>query len=141
MRAASGSGCAPAGRSSRRRKARISSASRADYAAAAVAALTGGAKANHTYELAGDDAYTLTDLAAEVSRQTGKTLPYHDLPEVAYADVLRKAGVPEPYASGLASWGVGASQGALFDDGRQLSALIGRPTTPMRNAVRDALRS
>jgi NAD(P)H dehydrogenase (quinone) len=120
---------------------RISSASRADYAAAAVVALTGGAKVNHTYELAGDESYTLTDLAAEVSRQAGKNLPYHDLPEGAYAHVLRKAGVPEPYASGLASWGVGASQGALFDDGRQLSALIGRPTTPMRDAVRDALRS
>lgn len=120
---------------------RISSAARADYAAAAVVALTGGAKTNHTYELAGDTSYTLAELAAEISRQTGKNIPYHNLPEAAYADVLRGAGVPEPYASGLASWGTGASQGALFDEGHQLSALIGRPTTPLREAVRAALQT
>ena len=38
---------------------RIASAARADYAAAAAVALTGGAKPGQTYELAGDQAYTL----------------------------------------------------------------------------------
>ncbi len=120
---------------------RIASAARADYAAAAVAALTGAAKVGHTYELAGDTAYTLADLAAEISRQTGKSIPYVNLPESAYADILLKAGLPRPYAHGIASWDVGASQGALYDDGHQLSSLIGRPTTPMAESVREALRS
>lgn len=120
---------------------RISSAARADYAAAAVAALTGKAAPGHTYELAGDTAYTLTDLAAEISRQTGKTIPYHNLPEADYRAILLKIGLPEFLAAGLASWDVDASRGALFDDGRQLSQLIGRPTTPLAESVKQALKT
>ncbi len=120
---------------------RISSAARADYAAAAAVALTGGAKLNHTYELAGDTAYTLTEFTAELSRQSGKNIPYVNLPEAEYAGMLLKAGLPPPLAHGLASWDVSASQGALFDDHRELSKLIGRPTTPVREAIRQALKN
>lgn len=118
---------------------RISWAARADYAAAAAAALTGHAQAGQTYELAGDTAYTLADLAAEISRQTGKTIPYQDLPEPAFRDILLKAGLPEPLAAGLAAWDVDASRGALLDESRTLSRFIGRPTTPLAESVRQAL--
>lgn len=118
---------------------RISSATRADFAEAAVAVLTGEGHAGKVYELAGDDAHTLADLAAEVSKQTGRTIPYNSLPEADYAAVLASVGLPEPIARAIASWDVGASQGALFDDGRQLSQLIGRPTTPLADAVAAAL--
>ena len=84
-----------------------------------------------TYELAGDEAYSLSDLAAEISRQTGRTIPYKNLPEADYTAALIGLGLPEPLAQAYAGYDVGASQGALFDDGRQLSALIGRPTTPL----------
>lgn len=120
---------------------RISSAARADYAAAAVVALTGGAKLNHTYELAGDDAYTLAEFAAELSRQSGKQIPYVNLPESEYAKILLQAGLPPPLAHGLASWDVGVSQGAVFDGDRQLSRLIGRATTPVRSAIAAALKA
>ena len=119
---------------------RISSATRADYAEAAAAVLTSQGHAGKTYELAGDEAYTLADLAAEISRQTGKTIPYRNLPEVEYARALVGFGLPENAAKAYASFDTGASIGALFDDGRQLSALIGRPTTPLKAAVADALR-
>ena len=119
-------------------KGRISSATRADYADAAVAVLTGEGHDGKTYELAGDEAYTLADLAAEISRQAGKEIPYRDLPEADYAAALKGAGLPEGLAAALASFDVGASQGALFDDGRQLSKLIGRPT-PIGASVREAL--
>jgi NAD(P)H dehydrogenase (quinone) len=119
---------------------RISSATRADYAEAAAAALTGAGHDGKTYELAGDDSYTLADLAAELSRQTGKTIPYRDLPEAEYAAALIGFGVPETMARAIAGWDVAASHGALFDDSRGLSALIGRPTTPLSAAVADALR-
>lgn len=118
---------------------RIASAARADYAAAAVAALTGAARVGRTYELAGDSAYTLAELAAEVSRQTGKNIPYQNLPEADYRAILLKIGLPAGLAAGLASWDVSASHGALFDDGRQLSKLIGRPTTPLAESVRQSL--
>jgi NAD(P)H dehydrogenase (quinone) len=118
---------------------RISSAARADYAAAAVAVLTAGDHAGKTYELAGDSAYTLADLAAEISAQTGKTIPYQNLPQDEYAKILVSVGLPEGFAAALASFDVDASQGALFHDGKDLSTLIGRPTTPLSTAVSAAL--
>ena len=119
---------------------RISSAARADYAKAAVAVVTSGGHEGKTYELAGDQAWTLADLAAEISRQTGRTIPYKDLPEAEYRAVLKSVGVPGGMAHAIAEWDVAASQGALFDDTRQLSALIGQPTTPLAEVVAAALK-
>ena len=119
----------------------IASAARADYAEAAAKALTGAAQVGRTYELAGDHAYTLADLAAELSRQTGKAIPYVNIPEADYSAALSAAGLPGWLAAGLASWDTAASRGALFDDSHQLSALLGHPTTPLSDAVSLALRS
>jgi NAD(P)H dehydrogenase (quinone) len=118
---------------------KISSATRADYADAAVAVLADDRHVGTTYELAGDEAYTLSELAAEVSRQTGRSIPYRNLPESEFAAVLAGLGLPQSLAGAIAAWDVGAAQGALFDDSRQLSALIGRPTTPLAAAVAAAL--
>jgi NAD(P)H dehydrogenase (quinone) len=121
--------------------AKISSAARADYAEAAVAVLTGEGHKGKTYELAGDKAYTLSDLAAEISRQTGKTIPYKNLSEAEYAAALSGFGLPAPIAQAYASFDTGAAQGALFEDGYQLSKLIGHPTTSMATSVADALKA
>lgn len=118
---------------------RISSAARADYAEAAATVLTSAGHEGKTYELAGDEAYTLTDLAAEISRQSGKAIPYKNLSEADYAAVLAGLGLPVGVAQAIAGWDVGASKGALFDDGRQLSRLIGRPSTPLSTMVAGAL--
>ena len=124
-------GCAGAGK--------ISSASRADYASAAAAVLTQEDQAGNIYELAGDSAYTLAELAAEISVQTGKDIGYVDLPETDFADALLKAGLPAPLASLLANSDTGASQGGLYDDSQTLSKLIGRPTTTIAESVKEAL--
>lgn len=119
---------------------RISSAARADYAAAAVAVLTASTdQAGNVYELAGDSAYTLYDLAAEITHQAGQTVAYKDLPEADYKAALLQAGLPEFVAQLLADSDAAAAQGALFDDGGQLQKLIGRPTTPLAESVRAAL--
>ena len=119
---------------------RISSAARADYAEAAAVALTAPAQAGKVYELAGDDSYTLTEFAAELSRQSGKPVPYVNLPEADYKAALLGAGLPEPIANLLADSDVGASKGGLFDDQHQLSALIGRPTTSLAALMPAALK-
>lgn len=118
---------------------KIASAARADFADAAVAVLTSQGHDGKIYELAGDDAYTLADLAAEVSRQAGKTIGYKNLSESDYAAALAGFGLPKEIAAAIASWDVDASKGALFDDGKQLSALIGRPTTPISASVKAVL--
>ena len=120
---------------------RIASAARADYAAAAAAVLTRDGQAGRVYELAGDSSYTLGEFAAELARQAGKAVVYNDLPQADYDAALRGFGLPAPVASLLADSDAAASHGALFDDGRQLSALIGRPTTTLAASIAAALKS
>ena len=119
---------------------RIASAARADYAAAAAAVLTSADQAGKVYELAGDEAYTLSQLAAEITRQSGKTVAYQNLPQADFKAALLGAGLPDPIAELLSASDVGAAQGGLFDDGHQLSRLIGRPTTPLAASVTAALQ-
>ncbi len=119
---------------------KIASATRADYAEADVAVLTAANQAGKIYELAGDSAYTLGELAAEISRQSGKNIGYVNMPEADYKALLVKVGLPAPLANLLADSDTGASKGALFDDGHQLSKLIGRATTPLAKTVEAALK-
>lgn len=115
---------------------RISGAARADYAAAAAAVLTADeAQAGKVYELAGDASYSLADLAAETSKLAEKPVAYTDLPQADYAGALVQAGLPEGFAAILADSDVGAAKGALEENGKALSALIGRPTTPWQETL------
>jgi len=118
---------------------RIASATRADYAAAAAAVLTQPVAGHRVYELAGDSAYTLAELAAELNRQTGKAVRYQNLPQADFAAALVGAGLPQPVAQLLADSDAGAAQGGLFDDSRELGTLIGRPTTPLAAALKATL--
>jgi NAD(P)H dehydrogenase (quinone) len=119
---------------------RISAATRADYAAAAAAVLTAGGPAGTAYELGGDTPFTMAELAAEVSRQTGKQIAYQNLPADEYTKVLVNAGLPEPYAATLADSDLGIARGELFTDSGHLRTLIGRPSTPLADGVAVALK-
>jgi NAD(P)H dehydrogenase (quinone) len=119
--------------------ARISSATRQDYAEGIAALLAGDGHEGKIYELAGDHAWTMSDLAAEISRQAGRTIVYRDLPAAEYASTLERVGLPGAVARAIAGWDVAAAQGALFDDSRTLSRLIGRPTTPLSAVVAETL--
>ncbi len=119
---------------------RIAAASRADYAAAAAAVLTGEGHVGKVYELAGDQAFTLADLAAEVAHQSGKPVVYNDLPGVDYANALKGFGVPAPVAEMLASADEGIARGELDVADGDLRRLIGRPTTPLAVSVAAALQ-
>ncbi|KPX25449.1 hypothetical protein ALQ08_02905 [Pseudomonas syringae pv. delphinii] len=120
---------------------RISSASRLDYAEAAAVLLTSREdQSGRVYELAGDESYTLAEFAAELSKQAGKTLPYVNLPQAEFEAALIQAGLPDFVARLLADSDAAAAKGALFDDSRQLSKLIGRPATPLSATIAEALR-
>ncbi|ELY2622758.1 SDR family oxidoreductase [Cronobacter malonaticus] len=119
---------------------KIASASRQDYAEAAAKVLTLDNQAERVYELAGDHAWTLRDLTALLSKETGKTVAYQNLSEADFAAALTGAGLPEGFAKLLADSDIGASKGGLFDDSRQLSVLIGRPTTSLEASLRKSLK-
>lgn len=119
---------------------RISAASREDYAKAAAEILNSAQHSGKIYELAGDDAFTMADFAAVVSAQSGKVIPYVNLPQESYQNALVGAGLPKPFAAILADADAGVAKGQLFDEGRQLSQLIGKPTTSLESVVKSALK-
>ncbi|WP_336852114.1 SDR family oxidoreductase [Pseudescherichia vulneris] len=116
---------------------KIASATRGDYAAAAAKVMSSEGHAGKVYELAGDEAWTLSELAAALSKQSGKPVVYQNLSEADFAAALKGAGLPEAFANLLADSDAGAAKGGLFDDSRTLSTLIGRPTTPIHDSIRD----
>lgn len=118
---------------------RIASAARADYAAGAAAVLAGEGHEGKVYELSGDTAWTLAELAAEIAAVTGKEIAYQNLPKDDYAGVLAGAGVPGPYAEILADVDVNISRGWLADTPGTLRELIGRPTQTIGEYVRSVL--
>jgi len=119
---------------------RIAAATRAEYANAAVAALTGEGHENQVYELAADTAFTRAELAAEVSKQIGKSIAYHNLPEAEYEKVLASF-LPPELARIIADAEAQAAEGALDDDSHTLSRLVGRATMPLADVVANALQA
>jgi NAD(P)H dehydrogenase (quinone) len=117
---------------------RVSAAPRADYAEAAAAVLAEDGHAGATYELGGE-AFTMTELAQVVSRAAGKSVTYTDLPVEQYTEVLVGAGLPEPVAAVFADGDRGVATGELYVDTTDLEKLIGRPATPIAQAVADAV--
>ncbi|MGW0824302.1 SDR family oxidoreductase [Streptomyces sp. NPDC002845] len=120
---------------------KLASASRADYAAAAVAVLTGEGHENKTYELSGDVAWGFAEYAAELSKQTGKEIVYNAVPAEAFVGILTGAGLPEGFAQILAGVDVSIEKGELADTPGDLSRLIGRPTTPIADSIAAALKA
>lgn len=118
---------------------KIASATRADYAAAAARVISTEGHAGKVYELAGDSAWTLSELAAELSKQSGKPVVYQNLSEADFAGALKGVGLPDVFANLLADSDIGASKGGLFDDSHTLSKLISRPTTPLAESVKGIL--
>ncbi|MGW5639734.1 SDR family oxidoreductase [Streptomyces sp. NPDC003832] len=119
---------------------RVSSASRADYAAAAVAVLTGEGHENRTYELGGDEAWSFAEYAAEVGRQTGREIAYNAVSGEVMRDILAGSGMPAPFPEILAGVDASIAEGELVVSSGDLSRLAGRPTTPFAEAVAAAVK-
>ncbi|MFE3827259.1 SDR family oxidoreductase [Streptomyces sp. NPDC059092] len=120
---------------------RVSSATRADYAAADAAVLTGEGHLNKAYELSGDTAWSFAEYAAELSRQTGRTIAYTNVPAETLRGILAGAGVPEPMPAILADVDTAIERGRLAGTSGDLARLAGRPTTPLADTIAEALKS
>lgn len=114
---------------------RVSAASRADFAEAAAAVLLADDQGGTVYELGGDTAFTMSELAAEISAQTGTAIGYTDLPQAEYQQVLIGAGLPEGFAAVLADTDRAIAAGELQVTSGDLGRLIGRATTTVAAAV------
>ncbi len=120
---------------------RISSAARADYARAAATVLAGDGHAGRIYELAGDQSFTLAEFALAVAEASGVPIVYKNVSQDDLRVAAAAAGVPEVFAMAMADTDAGVAKGALFENGRHLSRLIGRPTLPFRDTVREQVQS
>ncbi|MFI2287397.1 SDR family oxidoreductase [Streptomyces niveus] len=119
---------------------RVASAARADYAAAAAAVLTGEGHLNKAYELCGDTAWSFAEYAAELSRQTGRTIVYNNVSDETLFGILKGAGVPGPMVGVLVDVDKAIERGLLVGTTGDLSRLAGRPTTPLADTIAQALK-
>ncbi|WP_314324111.1 SDR family oxidoreductase [Paenarthrobacter ilicis] len=120
---------------------KVSAAARVDYAHAAAAVLVADDQAGKVYELGGDHAFTMGQLASEISDAAGREVTYKDLPASDYQQMLEGVGVPGAFAEILADSDLGIARGDLLVTSGDLQKLIGRPTTPLSEAVRSATSS
>lgn len=120
----------------------LSTASRQDYADAAVAVLLSSQnQTGKIYELAGDTGFTLMEYASIISEITGEDIGFLDIDESAYREALIKAGLPEGMAAALADSEHYAASGWLQDNSGTLSSLLGRPTATLRATLAAKMKS
>ncbi|MBA2813748.1 NAD(P)H-binding protein [Streptomyces sp. KM273126] len=117
---------------------KISGATRADLAAAAALVTADQPMNNRIHELGGS-AFTMSDLAAETTAQTGTTVTYADMPQAEYSKTLASVGLPQFLTDAIADSSAGAARGAWYTDSRELQNLLGRPTTSVKEAIGQAL--
>jgi len=120
---------------------RVASATRADYAAAAAAVLTSAGHAGRTYELSGDYAWDFKELATAITEIAGTEVVYQPVSAPELVQLLTAAGLDEGTAGFLAALDTDTKAGLLATVTGDLSGLIGRPTTPLLQALESAAAS
>lgn len=115
---------------------RVSAATRADYAEAAAVVLSTGGHEGKTYELAGDEAFTLAGLAGAFAEALGRDVTYTDVEPAAHHAALSGAGLDDGTAGFLVALDANTAADLLLSTSTDLSTLIGRPTTPLGDAVK-----
>jgi NAD(P)H dehydrogenase (quinone) len=113
---------------------RVSAAPRADFAAAAVAALLQDGHDNAVYELGGPG-FTLAELAEAVTQVTGTTVAYRDLTTGELAAALESVGLPPATAAFVASLDEAIARGELEVSDADLVRLLGRPVTTLAEGI------
>jgi NAD(P)H dehydrogenase (quinone) len=116
---------------------RVASAPRRDFAEAAAAVLLEDGHVGNVYELGGDEPWTFEELAAAASVVLGRDVAYvAQTPDERVASLVA-AGLDEGTAGFVAAIDEGIARGDLAESDGTLSRLIGRPTTPLVEALRD----
>jgi len=105
-----------------------------DYAEAAAAVLAGEGHANTIYELSGPllSQEQLTSALGEVLK---REVPIQQVDDAAYAAIMKEAGIPDfvlPILTGIQE---GIRTGALEVESADFEKLLGRPVTPIREAL------
>lgn len=109
-------------------------APRQDYAEAAATVLTGNGHENTIYELSGK-LLTQEELASALGNVLGKEVPVQQVDDVAYADIMKAAGVPDfaiPIVVGIQK---SIREGTLAIESNDFEKLLGHPAAPVNQAL------
>lgn len=117
---------------------RVASATRDDYAAAAAAVLSTEGHDGKVYELTGDVAWDFDDLAAAASEVLGRPVTYQRVSVDEHRAGLEAAGLDAGTIGFVLAMDENTANGELADVTADLRTLIGRPTTPLVDALRAA---
>lgn len=118
---------------------RVASATRADFAAGAAAVLLGERHDGKVYELAGDHAWSFTELAEAASVIVGRPVVYRAVDGPTLRSILvEHAGLDEATAGFVVQLDLDIAAGLLAETTGELSRLVGRPTTPLVEGLRAA---
>lgn len=120
---------------------RVASAARADYAAAAAEVLSSAGHEGRVYELSGDYAWDFKELATALTEIAGREVVYQPVTAAELVEILTSAGFDQGTAGFLAALDADTRAGLLAAVTGDLSGLIGRPTTPLLQALRSAAAS
>lgn len=107
-----------------------------DYAEAAAAVLSGNGHENTIYELSGK-VLTQEELVAALGTILGREVPVQQVDDATYADIMKGAGVPEFLLPLLVDIQRSIREGTLDVESNDFEKLIGRPATPINEALTD----
>jgi len=111
-----------------------------EYAEAAAAVLTGSGHENKIYELSGK-LLTQEELVSALGAVLGKEVPVQQVDDSAYAEIMKNAGVPDFVIPMLVGIQEGIRSGALEVESSDFEKLLGRPLTPIQEALGQIVRS
>ena len=106
-----------------------------DFAEAATAVLAGEGHENTIYELSGKP-LTQEELAAALGEVLGKEVPVQQVDDAAYAEIMAGAGVPDFVVPILVEIQKSIRVGSLDVESDDFEKLLGRPATPLHEALR-----
>jgi NAD(P)H dehydrogenase (quinone) len=118
---------------------RVASATRADLAAGLAVLLTDDGHLGEVYDFSGEHAWSYDELAAAAAEVTGRPVVYTPLTTKEHVAALEGAGLDAGTAGFVAGIDDGIRRGVLADASGTLATLIGRPTTPLVDGLRQAL--
>jgi NAD(P)H dehydrogenase (quinone) len=117
---------------------RVASAPVEDYAEAIARILGASGYEGRVLELTGDTAWTGEDFAAAATEVLGRQITYARRTEDERPVDLDAAGLPPERAAAMLAHETAIRDGALAATSHELASLLGRPTTPLAEALRIA---
>ncbi|OLO38954.1 NAD(P)-dependent oxidoreductase [Alkalihalophilus pseudofirmus] len=106
-----------------------------DYAVAAAEVLSGKGHENTIYELSGK-LMTQDELVAAIGTTLSKEVPVQKVDDSTYADIMKAANLPEFIIPFLVNIQKAIREGALEIESNDFEKLLGRPATPIADALR-----